>query len=76
MGEELIMYTSVLPIAVSVVLIKEEDKVQKTLYYVSKVFIGIETKYLKIEKLTHALLIAARKLRHYFQAHPIVVLIN
>ena len=33
-----------------------------------------ETRYLKIEKLTYALLIAVRKLCHYFQAHPIVVL--
>ena len=33
-----------------------------------------ETRYLKIEKFTYALLIAARKLRHYFQAHHIFVL--
>ena len=35
---------------------------------------GAETKYLKIEKLAYALLIAARKLCHYFQAHPIALL--
>ena len=60
--------------AVNAVLIREEDKVQKPLYYISKVLMGVETRYLKIEKLTYALLIAARKLQHYFQAHPIVVL--
>ena len=65
-----------LPIAVSFVLVKEEDKVQKVVYYVSKVLIGVETKYLKIKKLVYALLIAARKCRHYFQAHSIVVLIE
>ena len=46
------------------------------MYYVSKVLIVAETRYLKIEKLAYALLIAARKIRHYFQAHPIVVLIK
>ena len=35
---------------------------------------GAETKYLKIEKLAYALLIAAWKLHHYLQAHPIAVL--
>ena len=43
------------------------------MYYVSKVLIGAETRYLKIEKLAYALLIAARKLCHYFQAHLIAV---
>ena len=57
-------------------LVKEEDKVQKPVYYISKVLIGAETRYLKIEKLAYALIIAARKLRHYFQAHPIVVFTN
>ena len=60
--------------AVSAVLIKEEDKVQKPVYYVSKVLIGAEIKYLKIEKPAYALMIAARKLCHYFQAHPNAVL--
>ena len=35
---------------------------------------GVETRNLKIEKLAYALLIAARKLRYYFQAHLIAVL--
>ena len=35
---------------------------------------GAGTRYLKIEKLTYALLIVAKKLCHYFQAHPIAVL--
>ncbi|GFS41439.1 hypothetical protein Acr_00g0074330 [Actinidia rufa] len=51
MGKELILYLSVLPTAVSVVLMKEEDKVQKPMYYVSKVLMGAKTRYLKIEKI-------------------------
>ena len=73
-SEELIVYLFVLPKAVSAVLIREEDNVQKPMYYISKVLIGAKTRYLKIEKLTYALLIAAKKLRHYFLAHPIVVM--
>ncbi|GFS40591.1 hypothetical protein Acr_00g0069450 [Actinidia rufa] len=33
-----------------------------------------QARYLRIEKLAYALMIAARKLRHYFQAHPIIIL--
>ena len=75
-GEELILYLSVLPTAISAMLVKEEDKVQRPVYYVSKVLLGAETRYLKIEKLVYALIIAARKLCHYFQSHPIVVFTN
>ena len=73
-GEELFVYLSISPTAVSVVLIREENRVQKLVYYVSKVLMGAENRYVKIEKLAYALLIAIRKLRHYFQAHPITVL--
>ena len=75
-GEELFVYLSISPNAVSAVLIRVKDQVQKPVYYVSKVLMGAENRYLKIEKLTYALLIASRKLCHYFQAHPITVLID
>ena len=74
MSKELILYLSISPTPVSAVLIREEDKVQKPVYYVSKVFMGAETRYLKIEKLSYVLLIAVRKLHHYLKAHPIFIL--
>ena len=58
------------------VLIKEEDKVQRPVYYINKVLLGAETRYLRIEKLAYALIIAARRLRHYFQVYHIIVLID
>ena len=73
-GEDLYVYLSISPTAVNAVLIREEDQVQRPIYYVSKVLLGAETRYPKIEKLAYALMIAARKFRHYFQAHPIIVL--
>lgn len=48
--------------------------VQKPVYYVSKSLVGPELKYLPLEKLVFALIIATRKLRHYFHAYPIKVL--
>ena len=39
-GEELTLYLSVSPTAVSAVLIRDEDKIQKPVYYVNKVLIG------------------------------------
>ena len=74
LGKELILYLSISPTAVSAVLIQEEDKIQKPVYYINKVLMGAETRYLKIDKLAYALLIAAKKFRHYFQPHPIAVL--
>ncbi|GFY91031.1 hypothetical protein Acr_07g0012270 [Actinidia rufa] len=73
-GEDLYVYLSISPTAVSVVLIREEGQVQRPIYYVSKVLMGAEVRYPKIEKIAYALMIAARKLRHYFQAYPIIVL--
>ena len=40
-GEELIIYLSISPTTISAVLIREEDKFQKLVYYVSKVLMGL-----------------------------------
>lgn len=53
----------------SVVLIREKDRIQKPNYYVSQILRDVEAQYLKLEKLVYALLIAARKLWPYFQAY-------
>jgi ribonuclease HI len=42
-------------------------------YYVSEVLAYAKTRYTQPQKLFYALLITSRKLRHYFQAHKIVV---
>ncbi|KAK3026486.1 hypothetical protein RJ639_041783 [Escallonia herrerae] len=73
-GEDLFLYLSVSEVAVSSVLIKEEEGKQKPIYYVSKVLQDVETRYPRIEKMALALITSARKLRPYFQSHTIVIL--
>ena len=74
MGEELHLYLAVTPHAVSSMLIKEEGRVKKPVYYTSKALRGAEGRYPLIEKLAFALITASRKLRHYFQTHVINVM--
>ncbi|GJV16662.1 reverse transcriptase domain-containing protein [Tanacetum coccineum] len=50
------------------------DSVQIPVYFVSKALKETEINYSEMEKLILALVFAAKRLRRYFQAHPIVVL--
>lgn len=58
----------------SAVLVREEGIRQLPIYYVSKALLDEETRYSHLEKLALALMVAARKLRPYFLAHPVVVI--
>lgn len=73
-GENLYLYLVVSDTAVSGALIREEDGKQLPVYYISQAFQGAESRYPQIEKITFALIVASRKLRQYFQAHPILVM--
>ena len=73
--EELYLYLAVSPHVVSSALIREEGKVQKLMYYISRALKGADGRYPMMEKLAFAL-ITASKLRHYFQAHVINVMTN
>ena len=44
------------------------------MYYVSEALQGAKIRYTELEKLAYALVMASRKLWHYFQAHSITVL--
>jgi len=43
------------------------------IYYVSGALSGAKLNYMKIEKIAYVVLIASRKLKHYFQRHEIKV---
>jgi ribonuclease HI len=73
-GELLYLYLAVSPTAISAALIREDERIQKPVYFVSKALHGAEERHPLIEKLAFALVMASRKLRPYFQAHTIRVL--
>ncbi|XP_070011351.1 uncharacterized protein [Nicotiana sylvestris] len=58
-GEKLLIYLAVSEVAVSDVLVREDQ--------------DAEMRYPQLEKLALALIMASRKLRPYFQCHPIAV---
>ncbi|XP_070039741.1 uncharacterized protein [Nicotiana tomentosiformis] len=60
--------------AVSAILVREDKGNQFSIYYVSKSLLDAETRYPHLEKLALALVMASRKLRPYFQYHPIFVI--
>jgi hypothetical protein len=51
-------------------------KQQFLVYFMSKVLTGSKKYYSKIEKIFYAVIMSARKLRHYFEAHTIKVPTN
>ena len=53
---------------------REEASTQFPIYYVSNIFKNAETRYSRVEKVGYTLLLAARRLRPYFQAHTIQVM--
>ena len=72
--EVLFAYIAVATHAVSLVLIRVDDRVQRPVYYVSKSLHEAEVHYLPWEKAILTVVHATRKLPHYFQAHIVVVL--
>ncbi|KAK3009889.1 hypothetical protein RJ639_012133 [Escallonia herrerae] len=74
LGEDLFLYLSVTEVVVSAIRVKEENGVQRPIYYISKVLKGVETRYPKNDKIALAFITSARHLRPYFQSHTIVIL--
>ncbi|KAI5313233.1 hypothetical protein L3X38_042407 [Prunus dulcis] len=75
-GDTLMIFLSVSVSAVSSVLIRSKNNAEYPVHYVSKALQDAEVRYPDIEKLAFALVISARRLRPYFQAHTIHVLTN
>jgi hypothetical protein len=76
-GAPLLLYVAASHSAVSAVLVQEklegQTKKQAPVYFVSEVLSVSKKNYTKLEKVLYAILIASRKLRHYFQAYHIIV---
>jgi hypothetical protein len=76
-GAPLLLYVATSHSAVSVALVQEkidgQIKKQAPLYFVSEVLSLSKKNYTELEKVLYAVLMASKKLRHYFQAYHIVV---
>jgi hypothetical protein len=47
--------------------------VQRPVYYISEVLIDTKTRYPQVQKLLYTVVLARRKLLHYFESHPVTV---
>ena len=71
--EVLFAYIAVALYAISLVLIRIDNGIQRPFYYVSKLLHEVEMRYLPLEKAILTIVFGTRKLPHYFQAHTMVV---
>ncbi|PKU73078.1 putative mitochondrial protein [Dendrobium catenatum] len=76
MGERLYIYLAISTQAISSVLVRKENAIQRHIYYVSKILSKIEGCYPSTDKTALTLVYSARKLHPYFQAHTIGVHTN
>jgi hypothetical protein len=76
----LLLYVSASNSAVSAVLVQEKEEEGKLkqipVYFASEALSGSKIFYYELEKIKYAVIMAARKLRHYFEGHRIRVITN
>ena len=72
--EVLFAYIAIALHAISLVLIRVDNGIQRPVYYVSKSLNEVEVRYLPLEKAILVVVHAIRKLPYYIQAHTVVVL--
>jgi hypothetical protein len=78
-GEFLLLYLAVTTKVISTTLVVEWEeprhvyKVQRLVYYISKVLSDCETHYNQVQTLIYDVLITKCKLLHYFESHSICV---
>jgi len=74
----LLLYISASQTAVSAALVLERTvegrHKQLPVYFVSETLSGSKLFYSDLEKITYTVIMSARKLRHYFEGHRIVVI--
>ena len=76
--ETLLLYTSASQKAVSAALVVERNtdgnRRQYLVYFASEALAGSKLHYSELEKIAYAVIMASRKLGHYFEAHRIIAI--
>nr|GEV43084.1 reverse transcriptase domain-containing protein [Tanacetum cinerariifolium] len=72
--EELIVYLVIAKEAVGAVLMTRIETKKMLIYFISRALQGLEINYSPMEKLVLAQVHASKRLKRYFQAHPIIVI--
>jgi hypothetical protein len=78
-SEPLYLYVAATTQVVSAVIVVEQAEeghalpVQVSVYYISEVLPETKARYPQIQQLLYAVVLERRKLRHYFEAHPVMV---
>jgi hypothetical protein len=79
LGETLLLYVVAITQVISAALVVEQEeprnvyKLQRSVYYISKVLSDCEPRYNQVQKLLYDVLIIECKLLHYFESHQVRV---
>jgi hypothetical protein len=76
-GTPLLLYVAASHTAVGVALVQEKQdgqaRKQVPVYFISEILSASKKNYTELEKVLYDVLMASRKLRHYFQAYHIII---
>jgi hypothetical protein len=78
-GEAVLIYVAATTQVVSAAIVVERLEeghalpVQRPVYFISEVLSETKIRYPQIQKLLYAVILTWRKLRHYFESHPVTV---
>ena len=78
-GEALLVYVAATTQVVSAAIVVERQEeghtlpVQRPVYFISEVLSETKIRYPQVQKLLYAVILTRRKLRHYFESHPVTV---
>ncbi|KAK1614353.1 hypothetical protein QYE76_019870 [Lolium multiflorum] len=78
-SEPMLLYLAATNRVISLVIVVERQEegheygVQRPVYYISEVLMESKQRYPHFQKLAYGVFLGSRKLRHYFQEHPVTV---